>query len=101
MRKLLRILLTLVVLVGLLAGAGYFYLKQSLPVIEGTIRIAGPGAPIEVLRDSYGIPHIRAQSLADAYFGLGFVHAQDRLWQMDIDRRIAAGRLAQGLETSP
>ena len=95
MRKLLRILLTLVVLVGLLAGAGYFYLKQSLPVIEGTIRIAGPGAPIEVLRDSYGIPHIRAQSLADAYFGLGFVHAQDRLWQMDIDRRIAAGRLAE------
>ena len=95
MRKLLRIVLLAAALAGLLAGAGYFYLKQSLPVLEGTIRIAGLDAPVELLRDAYGIPHIRAQSIEDAYFGLGFAHAQDRLWQMEIDRRIAAGRLAE------
>ncbi len=95
MRKLLRFLLLLAALVGLLAGSGYFFLRQSLPRIEGTIRIDGLKAPIELLRDAYGIPHIRAKSIEDAYFGLGFAHAQDRLWQMEMNRRIAAGRLSE------
>ena len=50
---------------------------------------------ITVLRDAWGIPHIYASSIDDAMFGLGFVHAQDRLWQMEMNRRIAAGRLAE------
>ena len=78
----------------LLAGF-YVYLRQSLPQTEGKIRLAGLSAPAEILRDRYGIPHIFAGSLADASFALGFVHAQDRLWQMEMSRRIAAGRLAE------
>lgn len=95
MRKLLRYLLLLVAAAGLLAAAGYLYLRQSLPQTAGTIRIDGLEAPVELLRDAYGIPHIRAGSIEDAYFGLGFAHAQDRLWQMEMSRRIAAGRLAE------
>lgn len=70
---------------------------RPLPQVNGTIEIDGAGAPIEILRDAHGIPHIRAATRADAIFGLGFVHAQDRLWQMDVQRRAAAGRLAEVL----
>jgi penicillin amidase len=78
----------------LLAGA-YLYLRQSLPKTEGEIRLAGLTAPTEILRDRYGIPHIFAASLEDANFALGYVHAQDRLWQMEMSRRIASGRVAE------
>ena len=93
----------MVLLVVLLAGA-YLYLRQSLPQTEGVIRLAGLSAPVEVLRDRYGIPHIFATNLEDASYALGFVHAQDRLWQMEMNRRIAAGRVSEivgagGLET--
>ena len=96
-----------VVLAALLAASlagGYLYLRQSLPKTEGEIRLAGPTAQVEILRDRYGIPHIFAASLEDASFALGYAHAQDRLWQMEMSRRIAAGRLSEivgpgGLET--
>ena len=83
------------ILGALLVAAGYAYLRQSLPKTSGEIRIAGLSAPAEILRDRYGIPHIFAGSLQDASFALGFVHAQDRLWQMEMNRRVAAGRLAE------
>jgi penicillin amidase len=79
----------------LLVAAFYLYLRQSLPQTKGEIRVPGLSAPAEVLRDRYGIPHIFAASAEDASFALGFVHAQDRLWQMEMSRRIAAGRLAE------
>jgi len=92
------------VLTALLLAASYLYLRQSLPQTGGEVRLAGLRAPAEVLRDRYGIPHIYAASAEDASFALGFVHAQDRLWQMEMSRRIAAGRLSEivgpgGLET--
>ena len=94
-RAFLVIFLGLPGLALVLAGGGYLWLRTSLPQTEGTLRLAGPTAPIEVLRDSRGIPHIRAESEGDAYFALGFVHAQDRMWQMEMMRRIAHGRLAE------
>ena len=48
--------------------------------------------PIEILRDALGVPHVRARDVTGAFFGQGFAHAQDRLWQMDLDRKRAAGR---------
>lgn len=104
MKLLLRLLGWSVLALALLAGAAYLYLRQSLPKVEGEIRLAGLSGPVEILRDRYGIPHIHAGSPADASFALGFVHAQDRLWQMEMNRRIAAGRLSEvvgkgGLET--
>ena len=83
---------------GLLIG--YVYLRQSLPQIEGEIAVQGLAAPVEILRDAYGVPHIFAQSERDAHLALGFVHAQDRLWQMEMNRRIGAGRLAEVLGTA-
>jgi len=73
----------------------YFLLRQSLPRTEGEVPVAGLSRPVEILRDAYGIPHIFAASLDDAHFALGYVHAQDRLWQMEMNRRVAAGRLAE------
>ena len=91
----LRLVLGLVAVLLLGAGSGYVYLRQSLPKLDGDARLTGLSAPAEIQRDRYGIPHIRAQRLADAVFALGFAHAQDRLWQMEMNRRIAAGRLAE------
>jgi len=93
----LRFAAGLLGLLVLLTAGGYFYLRQSLPQVDGEVRIHGLDAPIEILRDRYGIPHIFAKSMADASFGLGYAHAQDRLWQMEMNRRIAAGRLAEVL----
>ncbi|HSA89249.1 MAG TPA: penicillin acylase family protein [Burkholderiales bacterium] len=62
---------------------------------RGELALAGLDAQAEVLRDRHGIPHIYAASLEDAHFALGFVHAQDRLWQMEMNRRIGSGRLAE------
>jgi penicillin amidase len=87
----------LVLLAAAAAGGGYAYLRGSLPKVEGTVRLAGLNSEITVLRDAWGIPHIYAASIDDAMFGLGFVHAQDRLWQMEMNRRIGAGRLAEVL----
>ena len=81
------------------AGGAYLYLRLSLPTTDGEITVPGLGAPVEVLRDEHSVPHIFAQSEADAQFALGFVHAQDRLWQLEMNRRIAAGRLAEVLGT--
>jgi penicillin amidase len=77
-------------------GCGLFlYLRSSLPATEGRIVLAGPTAPIRIARDADGVPRIIAANDADAAFGLGFVHAQDRLFQMELMRRLGAGRLAE------
>jgi penicillin amidase len=89
------VVFALLVLVVLGVAGGYFHLRQSLPQDEGEVRLPGLAKPVEVLRDAYGVPHITAQSLADAIYALGYVHAQDRLWQMEVNRRTAAGRLAE------
>lgn len=73
----------------------FWYRAASQPRISGTIGLTGLTAPVDIVRDAEGIPHIYAKSAGDAYFALGFVHAQDRLWQMELNRRIPAGRLAE------
>ena len=97
MRLALRLLAALAILAVAVAAGGYAVLRQSLPQLEGEIAVRGLGAPVEVLRDAYGIPHLFARSIEDAHFALGFVHAQDRLWQMEMNRRVASGRLAEVL----
>jgi penicillin amidase len=66
-----------------------------LPQIEGTIDIPGLQADVEVIRDTWGVPHIYADNTDDLFFAQGFVQAQDRLWQMDMYRRAAEGRLSE------
>ncbi len=67
------------------------------PRIEGRLHLPGLQAPVEVLRDRWGVPHIYAQNEPDLWFAQGFVHAQDRLWQMEQARRVAAGRISEGV----
>jgi penicillin G amidase len=78
-------------------AGGVLWLRTSLPDTEGHLALAGLSAPVEIKRDAHGIPTIRAASDADAAFALGFVHAQDRLFQMDMTRRFGAGRLSEWL----
>ena len=79
-----------------LAGAGYYYLmRRPLAQTKGDLKLQGLIAPVEVLRDRWGVPHIYAQNETDLMFAQGFVHAQDRLWQMDFQRRMVAGRLSE------
>ncbi|MDP8923488.1 MAG: penicillin acylase family protein, partial [Chloroflexota bacterium] len=70
-------------------------LQAAIPNLEGTVKLAGLKGSVDVVRDQLGVPHIRAGSLHDGFFAQGFVHAQDRLWQMEYDRRRAAGRWAE------
>ena len=72
-----------------------WYRQASQPLHEGTLSLPGLAAPVEVRRDAYAIPTIVATNELDASFALGFVHAQDRLWQMEFNRRLASGRLAE------
>ena len=80
------------------------YAWLSLPSYHGSLALDGLEAPVEVIRDAHAIPHIYAKSHRDSAFAMGYAHAQDRLWQMELQRRIGAGRLAElvgeaGLET--
>jgi penicillin amidase len=87
--------LLLAFLLAAALAAAFWYRSASQPAVDGTIRLGGVQAEVDIVRDAEGIPHIYAKSEQDAYFALGFVHAQDRLWQMEMNRRIAAGRMAE------
>lgn len=87
-------------LVFLITGAAFWIFsteRRELPQVDGTIVLKGLSGPVTVIRDKLGVPHIRAQSFDDLFFAQGFVTAQDRLWQMDAIRRLAAGELAEVL----
>jgi penicillin G amidase len=81
--------------------AGFLFARhlvtRSFPEYEGTIEVSGIHAPVTIERDEYGVPRITAGSEGDAFFAAGFVHAQDRLWQMEMSRRAGEGRLAEVL----
>src|SRR6266849_9560349 len=95
MRRLRRIVLVVILVPVVLAGGAYLWLRNSLPQTSGTLVLAGPSAEIRITRDAAGVPHIAAASDRDAAFALGFVHAGDRLFQMELMRRLGAGRLAE------
>lgn len=78
-------------------GVDAAMLAKALPPLDGVLTVPGLAGPVEILRDTHGIPHLRAGSTGDAWFALGFVHAQDRLFQMELTRRRALGRAAEWL----
>jgi len=96
--KVLGVLILLVVVVA--AGGGYFVTRRSFPAVKGTIEAAGLQSQVEVYRDSWGIPHIYASNPHDLFFAQGYVHAQDRFWQMEFSRRQGSGRLSEILGKS-
>ena len=91
----LRTLTILLLLLFFIAAAGYLYISGLAPDYSEQSEIGGLDETVDVYYDNYGIPHIYASSVGDAYKALGYVHAKDRLWQMDLIRRIAPGRLSE------
>lgn len=93
-----RVVLGLGIAIGLLVVvvviAVTLFLRGSAPQLDGTVKLAGLIAPVTVTRDSLGVPTLRAQNQDDVARVLGFLHAQDRFFQMDLMRRLAAGELA-------
>lgn len=81
-------------------AVGASFLSKSLAQQEGDLVVAGLDAPVSVERDAQGLPTIRARSDHDAFFAMGFVHAQDRMWQLELQRHMAAGRMAELLGKS-
>ncbi|WP_051512645.1 penicillin acylase family protein [Skermanella stibiiresistens] len=99
-RTALTILAILVAVPPLAAAGAWLWLRSGQPTIDGTATLPGLEAPVEIARDANAVPHIFARGKADAYFALGYVHAQDRLWQMDLNRRIGSGRLSEVIGAS-
>ena len=88
----------------LLGGGGGYYFKsylpnsvapKSFPQIDGEMQLAGLDGPVDIYRDQMGVPHIYASTQHDLFFAQGYVHAQDRFWQMDVSRHIGSGRLSE------
>ncbi|KAE9628497.1 penicillin acylase family protein [Parasedimentitalea maritima] len=97
-RWLMRMTTALLVLMVLGLGLAYFLASQSLPDYDKDIALPGLSAPVEIVRDNANVPHIFGSfgaSDEDVYFGLGYAHAQDRLWQMTMLRRTVQGRLSE------
>jgi penicillin amidase len=90
-----KTLLAAISFAGLASGAYYILTRRPLPRKHGTITLYGLHEPVEIITDVYGIPHIYAQNEDDLYFAQGYAHAQDRLWQMELNRRISAGRISE------
>ena len=99
LKWLLRIfgVVVVVALTGL--ALGWYLVGRSIPNYDTKIDLAGLDAPVVIIRDANAVPHIRASTDHDAFFALGLVQAQDRLWQMELSRRAAQGRLSALLGT--
>ncbi len=95
MKTIRRLLLAAVALPLLAALVVYLFLRASLAETRGTLLVSGLERPVTVERQRWGVPQLTAESLGDLCFATGFVHAQDRLFQMDLTRRAATGRLAE------
>ena len=94
--RLISVVLFLV-FISLCVLAIWFYRSAhaSLAQIDGAIAVQGLSAPVQVVRDAHGVPHLTAANLEDLFFAQGYVTAQDRLWQMDMTRRAVAGEMAE------
>lgn len=96
-RILLIVLAVLAVLLIVALGAGAFVALSPLPKTDGVITAPGLQAPVTIYRDEWGVPQIYADNSHDLFFAQGYVHAQDRLFQLDFQRRVGLGRLSEVL----
>ncbi|WP_394971701.1 penicillin acylase family protein [uncultured Croceitalea sp.] len=95
MRIIKKVLLVLLLLLVVLGIASLFFINSLKPDYEGDKELVELSKEVNVYYDTYGIPHIYAENKPDAFRTLGYVHAQDRLWQMELLRRVAKGRLSE------
>jgi penicillin amidase len=99
MRPALKVLFAALGLLLLLAIGVFIFgvitVRRAYPQTDGVLQVPGLDAPVEIYRDNYGIPHIYASTTHDLFYAQGFVHAQDRFWQMEFWRRVGSGRLSE------
>src|SRR5579859_5264695 len=90
-----KTLVTAASVTGLASGTYNLLTRKPLPQSSGTLHLQGLHEPVKIITDRYGTPHIYATNEDDLYFGQGYIHAQERLWQMEMNRRLGSGRLAE------
>ncbi|PVG81210.1 penicillin acylase family protein [Nocardioides gansuensis] len=88
-------LVAVLLVLALVAASGYVVLRRALPEVDGTLEVPGLSASVEVVRDAHGIPHLYGDTDADLARAQGFVHAQERFFEMDLRRHVTSGRLAE------
>ena len=91
----MTLLCALVAIIVVVATAGYMTLRASLPQLDGTHAASALSATVSIERDALGVPTLQGSTRADVAFGTGFVQAQDRFFQMDLLRRVAAGEMSE------
>ncbi|HEV2852266.1 MAG TPA: penicillin acylase family protein [Thermoanaerobaculia bacterium] len=91
LRRTALVLAALLVILGLVF---YGLVRRAWPEVDGRLAVPGLSAPVEIVRVEPGVPHIYARNVHDLFFAQGYVHAQDRLWQMEFNRTVGAGRLS-------
>lgn len=95
MKKLTKVFAGIALILILALLGGYIYLRSYAPKLKGSLVVQNLSAPVETYFDEYGIPHIYASNAEDAYRAFGYIHAQDRIFQMELMRRVGLGRLAE------
>jgi len=90
-----KIFYSLLLILFFVSVAGYFYLDGKQPIRNGELKLKGLVEPVSVAFDNYGVPHITAKNDRDLFLAFGYVHAQDRLFQMEMTRRLSQGKLAE------
>jgi penicillin amidase len=94
-RVVFSIISVIIVIAIVLGAAGVYLARSSFPRTSGEVKLSGMNFSVDIYRDNYGIPNIYAQTTHDLFFAQGYVHAQDRFWQMDFWRHIGSGRLSE------
>lgn len=100
-------LIVIVLVLAIVAGIGYgtywsvSTVRASFPQTKGSIKLDGLSGPVDVKRDSYGIPQVYASSDEDLFMAQGYVQAQDRFWEMDVRRHMTSGRLLRDVRQEP
>lgn len=89
------ILIVILVIIVLVVGGAYFWIRSTAPEYSGKVHLSGLKSQAKIIYDHYGVPHIYAENAHDAYYAFGYAHAQDRLFQMVMMRRVMSGRLSE------
>ena len=90
-----KVLLSILSIVVIICGTVFYFFYRSKPLTDGVVFIDGVEGKVRIVRDKWGVPHITSENEKDAYYALGYTIAGERLFQMDIQRRLANGQLSE------